>query len=146
MDGPPMTNPFDAYLMNGGATIDGPLSAFWHFLTGGGSTASYGPTVINALQELQKANPDWWPQTNTPMNTNIFVYGSLSHPIDTAIVALTLGQFRYTNDGTTISVTDTYAFHFSQSDHYGGTTYHNALLSWIPGSPYDDRGSFPVSK
>ncbi|MCS7064142.1 MAG: hypothetical protein NZM04_08910 [Methylacidiphilales bacterium] len=124
--------------------INWPVSSLAHYILRSGEPVTLGPNLIESLQNLQKANPQSFPLTNQPTNITWNQYGSWSHPLDTINVGLSLGQFRYTNDGESIQVMDIYAFPFSQSDHNGGTSKHNAILSIFLatlGDPYPISGT-----
>jgi RHS repeat-associated protein len=116
--------------------INGPIGALTHYMTGGGVPGYVGPDLQQRFinQQLQGALPTT-PAGSPPVNTAIS--GDF-------IITATFGQFRYQNNGQTTTISDVYAFPYSQSDWSGGTTYHNAGLSWIPGTPYPITGTWPT--
>ncbi|HUB66030.1 MAG TPA: hypothetical protein VL981_00935, partial [Candidatus Methylacidiphilales bacterium] len=126
--------------------INDPLGAFLLFLLGNHTPAEIGSGLAGALATLQKENSDYFPKTTCPTNVTWYSYGSWNHPLDTLDAMLTLGQYRYNNDGTTTTISDFYSFPFSQDDNYGGTTYHNAGLSplGIINSGYPVSGQYPT--
>jgi RHS repeat-associated protein len=125
------------------SVINGPVSGFIHYVVGDKRPATLGPGLLQSIKNVQMEKPQLFSATPTPENLGIFDYATIKHPIDTLNIGFSLGNFRYTSDGSTLKITDTYAFPFSQSDHRGGTTYHNAALSQIfgpMGFPYDVSG------
>jgi RHS repeat-associated protein len=125
------------------SVINGPVSGFIHYVAGDKRPATLGPGLLQSIKNVQMEKPQLFSPTPTPENLGVFDYATIKHPIDTLKIGFSLGNFRYTSDGSTLKITDTYAFPFSQSDHRGGTTYHNAALSQIfgpMGSPYEVSG------
>jgi len=123
-------------------TIGDPLSGLINYVTGGGQPVTIGEPLASSLQSLQASQN--WPVTTTPQNMTFGDYASWSSPFSSVLVGLSLGQFRYANDGQTTTVNDTYAFPFSNTSPTGGTDYHNLLLSWIPGTPVPESGTWPT--
>jgi hypothetical protein len=89
------------------------------FPAGGGNSAESGPKLRDALQRLCKKNP--WPKASLPCNLSFGDYCSVKQPIDSLRAGFALGQFRYTDDGTTTTVSDFYDFASSNDDWNGGT-------------------------
>ncbi len=123
-------------------TIGDPLSGLINYVAGGGKPVTIGPPLSDALQSLQASQN--WPVTTTPQNMTFGDYASWSSPFSSVLVGVSLGQFRYANNGQTTTVTDTYAFPWSNTSPSGGTDYHNLLLSWIPGTPVPESGTWPT--
>ena len=127
--------------------INGPVSGLLNYMFGNGDPATIGPDLSQALQDLQKAKP--WPQTdggcppNTPRHIGLRDYGSWQHPYDDYLVEFSLGHFDYSNNGTTTTVSDVYAFPFTSSGT-GLSSWRNTPYSWIPGTTYSDSGSWPT--
>jgi RHS repeat-associated protein len=120
--------------------ISDPVSGLINYFFNGGQPAEIGEPLASALFRLQQVRP--WPPTTTPCNlAGIRDYGSWSRPFSSALVQVTLGQFRYTESGGWTTISDTYAFPFkSYNWSTGGYDYHNALLSVLPGTPYNISG------
>lgn len=129
------------------SVINGPISGFVHYVAGEQRPATLGPSLVQSIKNIQEVKPELFSPTRNPVNLGIFDYATIKYPVDTLNIGFSLGNFRYTSDGSTLTVTDTYAFPFSQSDHHGGTTYHNAVLSEIfgpMGSSYDVSGEVKI--
>ncbi len=130
-------------------TITGPISGLANYTTNltEGATTRYSPEVLAALSRLVAAHPGNFPQ-GAGYDATAWSYASIYHPIDTFVVASTIGGFKYSNDGTTFNVSDTYAFP-TVNDVWndlknGQVPNHNAGFAWIPGHFYKINGSFPL--
>ncbi len=123
--------------------INGPVSGLAIYMLGDGDPVPLGPDLQAALQQLQQANP--WPQTgNCPNQTShlgLRDYGSWQHPYDDYLAEFSLGHFDYSNNGTTTTVSDVYAFPFTSSGT-GLSSWRNTPYSWIPGTTYSDSSSW----
>jgi RHS repeat-associated protein len=137
--------PLSSYVPNGPVTptISDPLSGLINYVAGGGKPATIGGPLSDALQSLQASQN--WPVTTTPQNMTFGDYASWSSPVSSVFVGLSLGQFRYVNNGQTTTVSDTYAFPWQNTDWGTGQPSHqNTLLSWIPGTPVPESGTWPT--
>jgi hypothetical protein len=126
--------------------INGPVSGLAIYMLGDGDPVPLGPDLQAALQQLQQANP--WPQTgdcppNRPRHIGLRDYGSWQHPYDDYLAEFSLGHFDYSNNGTTTTVSDVYSFPFTSSGT-GLSSWRNTPYSWIPGTTYNDSGSWPT--
>ena len=129
---------------SGSPIIDGPVSGYLNYVFAPGEPAVIGPNLAQSLQNLAKKNP--LQITSTPTNQ---YYQLNATSKDNLIVNTTLQNFRYTNDGTTTTVSDYYAFPTAQDNHSGGTSYYNAPLhyTWgLFGTPYRVSGSYQTPK
>ena len=127
------------------AAIDTPLDGLLQRWLGGGAPARIGPALEAALKRARRRRP--WPTVPTVPtgcpNLHIGDYYSVMHPFDSIRIGLTLGQFRYTDDGKTTSISDLYDYPWTSPNWTtGGTDAHNRHLSWIPGQPYPVFGSW----
>ena len=114
------------------AHISGPISAMRYFLLGNGGRATLTPEFLETFKNLQRENP--LVPRSVPTNT--------AFPMDTfdgKMVGTSMGDFRYTNHCSQTTIDDYYHFPYSQSDWAGGTSHHNAGLSWLDflGTPYN---------
>jgi len=119
------------------AQINNVFGALWHYLNCFGTPAVIGPKLSKDLQKLQ--NVGAWPMTTDPNNMTVGDYWSWRYPFASLNAGFTLGQFRYTNDGSTTTISDFYAFPFS---------YNNFLLAPIMGpigTPYPISGTWPTA-
>jgi len=124
--------------------LSGPISGLLNFLENSDEPATIGPPLSGLLSELQQDKP--WPEVDSFNNLTWADYGSWRNPFATLWVALSLGQFRYINDGSYTRILDTYAFPFSSPDWSGGMNHHNGLLAplGLLGLPYTVSGVWPT--
>lgn len=132
--------------------INDVASGALHYLVGGGKRAVFGPELVKSMQMIQVVTP--FEITDTSINRTAYQDWSFaSVPLDVLNVGLTVGQFRYINDGVTTYTTDNvYAFPFINIDHNtGGVSRHNFLLAALVrvvtlggliGEPYPFNGSW----
>jgi hypothetical protein len=126
--------------------INGPVSGLAIFMMGEGNPVPIGPDLQAALQELQNNKP--WPQTdnkcpNQSRHIGFSDYASWNHPLDDFNVEFSLGHFDYSNDGITTSVSDNYSFPLL-SNGTGISRLRNTPYAGIPGTSYNDSGSWPT--
>ena len=134
--------------------INGPISAFYNYIFGNGNPAIIGPDVLNSVQTLaggtitQNAagridSGDYWSASSL-----------INHPYDVFNVGVTLGSFNYTYNGTTVTIKDTYNFPSKQNNNINPkasweekiNNRRNFLFSWIPGTSYNENGSYQINK
>ncbi len=110
--------------------VDNPAEGLLNFFIGGGAPATFGPNLIKSFQTIQSSTP--FPITEVPINRRAYDdWAFFKHPIDVLRVGLTVGQFRYVNDGaTTKTVDNVYSFPLVNSDwDSGGKSIQNSMLS-----------------
>jgi hypothetical protein len=120
------------------AQINNPVRGYLHYVMGSGNPAVIGPKLQNDLQKLQKCRP--WPRTTEPENINMWDFGSSSYPFASLNAAFTVGQFRYTDDGSTTTLSDYYAFPFNSHNWIAAIVFR-----WW-GTPYPVSGSWPTAQ
>ena len=112
-----------------------------HYLVGGGGPAVIGPNLAKDLQYWQKRNN--WPKTSVPCDMVQFRdYGSWDKKLASLNASLTLGQLRYTDDGSTTTVSDYYSFPL---DEHNWPLYFLSLGNHL-GTPYPVTGAWPTPR
>jgi len=119
------------------------IDGFLHYLGFLGdprTPVTLGPELLDHLKTLQICNN--WPKTTDSKNMAFLSdYGSWLHPIASLDVAIALGQFRYTDDGSTTSFSDYYTF--PKDGHNNGLYY---LTVGNRGYSFGVSGSYPSPK
>ena len=127
--------------------INNTFGALWHYFNNFGSPAVIGPGLSQDLQNLQKCRN--WPKAVDPTNLRVNDYFSWSYPLASLNVWLTMGQLRYTDDGTNTQIFDFYDFPWSnQNWDTDGPSFQNRLLSILLGpygTGYSLTGQWPTA-
>jgi RHS repeat-associated protein len=117
-------------------TMGGPVDSVLYYKICGERPGELGPYLEQALERLQREQN--WP-VGSNINFCISDYWSWDHPVDCLMIGFTLGQFRFTNDGTNTTISDYYAFPFGD-DHNEVLAVFDTLT--IPGRPFPVSGGW----
>jgi len=123
--------------------INGPFSAYWWFLAGGGQQAVVGPDLWSDVLKLQGLKPGAWNAEGGPMTLVVWPpwspeqgYGAWSAPFATWNLDWGLGSFNYSCDGSIMSI---------NKPSWGFGTFNNSILypfvGW-EGTPFPVFGSY----